>query len=72
VWVAGADGKATLKPVQGSSWVGRDWLITKGVAVGDQVIVDNLLKLRPGAAVAPKEAGPPGAPAAEPTKPAGK
>jgi membrane fusion protein (multidrug efflux system) len=56
VWVAGADGKAAMKPVEGSSWVGRDWLVTKGVANGDQVIVDNLLKLRPGAAVAPKEA----------------
>src|SRR6185369_12557709 len=58
VWVAGADGKAGLKPIEGSSWVGRDWLITKGVAVGDLVIVDNLLKLRPGASVAPKEATP--------------
>jgi len=71
VWVAGADGKATLKPVQGASWIGRDWLITKGVAMGDQVIVDNLLKLRPGAAVAPKEAPPPGAPAGS-GAPAGK
>jgi membrane fusion protein (multidrug efflux system) len=71
VWVAGADGKATLKAVQGSSWIGRDWLITKGVAMGDQVIVDNLLKLRPGVAVAPKEAPPPGAPAGS-GAPAGK
>ena len=71
VWVAGTDGKATLKAVQGSSWIGRDWLITKGVAMGDQVIVDNLLKLRPGAAVAPKEAPPPGAPAGS-GAPAGK
>jgi membrane fusion protein (multidrug efflux system) len=59
VWVAGVDGKASLKPVEGSSWVGRDWLITKGIAPGDQVIVDNLLKLRPGAPVAPKEAAAP-------------
>ena len=56
VWVAGADGKAALKPVEGSGWVGRDWLITKGIASGDQVIIDNLLKLRPGAPVAPKDA----------------
>jgi len=56
VWVAGADGKAVMKQVEGANWVGRDWLITKGIAVGDQVIVDNLLKLRPGAPVAPKEA----------------
>ena len=58
VWIAGADGKAAMKPVEGSSWVGRDWLITKGIASGDQVILDNLLKLRPGVPVAPKEATP--------------
>jgi membrane fusion protein (multidrug efflux system) len=62
VWVAGTDGKAVLKPIEGSSWIGRDWLITKGIAPGDQVIVDNLLKLRPGASVAAKEAGAPGGP----------
>jgi len=61
VWVAGADGKAMLKPIEGSSWIGRDWLITKGVAVGDQVIIDNLLKLRSGAPVAPKAAAQPAA-----------
>ncbi|MEO7762299.1 MAG: efflux RND transporter periplasmic adaptor subunit, partial [Casimicrobiaceae bacterium] len=53
VWVVGADGKAVLKPIEGSGWIGRDWLITKGVVPGDQIIVDNLLKLRPGAPVQP-------------------
>ena len=53
VWVAGADGKAALKPVEAASWIGRDWLIRKGLAAGDRVIVDNLLKLRPGAPVQP-------------------
>ena len=57
VWVAGADGKAMMKPIEAGSWQGRDWVIRKGLAPGDQVIVDNLLKLRPGAPVQPKEAG---------------
>jgi membrane fusion protein (multidrug efflux system) len=57
VWVAGADGKAAMKPVEASSWQGRDWVIRKGLAAGDNVIVDNLLKLRPGAPVQPKQAG---------------
>jgi membrane fusion protein, multidrug efflux system len=70
VWVAGPDGKAAMKPVEGSSWVGRDWLITKGIAPGDQVIVDNLLKLRPGALVAPKDAAQTGAQSAPPAVPA--
>lgn len=51
VWVAGADGKAVLKPVEAASWIGSDWLIRKGLAAGDRVIVDNILKLRPGAPV---------------------
>ena len=63
VWVAGADGKAALKPVEAASWIGRDWLIRKGLAAGDRVIVDNLLKLRPGAPVQPM------APAASVTAP---
>ena len=72
VWVAGADGKAAMKPVEAAGWVGRDWLIRKGLAAGDRVIVDNLLKLRPGAPVQPMAAAaqasgtaaPPAAPAA--------
>jgi membrane fusion protein (multidrug efflux system) len=56
-WVAGADGKAVLKPIEATSWQGRDWAIRKGLAPGDQVIVDNLLKLRPGAPVQAKQAG---------------
>ena len=34
-----------------ASWIGADWMVLGGLAAGDQVIVDNLLKLRPGAAV---------------------
>ena len=56
VWVVGPDGKAAMKPVEAASWVGRDWLIRKGLASGDRVIVDNLLKLRPGAPVQPMAA----------------
>lgn len=57
VWIAGADGKASLKPVTVGNWIGHDWLVYTGLAAGDQVIVDNLLKLRPGAAVQAKPAG---------------
>ena len=59
VWVMGADGKASPKPVQAGPWQGKDWVIRSGLAAGDKVITDNLLKLRPGAAVQP--APPPGA-----------
>ena len=62
VWVIGAEGKAAPKPVQTGPWQGSDWVITGGLAAGDKVITNNLMKLFPGAAV--QVAGdPPAAPA---------
>ncbi len=66
VWVAGADGKAAMRPVTASSWVGRDWQIRKGLESGERVIIDNLLKLRPGAPVQPTLAAATPVPAAAP------
>ena len=70
VWVVGPDGKAAMKPVEAASWVGRDWLIRKGLAAGDRVIVDNLLKLRPGSPVQPTLASAAAAAPAAPGSPA--
>lgn len=47
------DNKVAPKPVQTAEWHGKDWVITKGLQAGDKVIVDNLMKVRPGAPVAP-------------------
>jgi len=61
VFVVDKAGKAAMRPVQVGDWIGTDWVITGGLAAGDGVIVDNLLKLRPGSAVtalAPAEAKP--------------
>lgn len=73
VWVM-ADGKAVPKPVQVGPWQGKDWVIRAGLAAGDQVIVDNLIKLRPGAPVQPAPpagaGGPPGAAPAGASAPA--
>jgi membrane fusion protein, multidrug efflux system len=44
-------GKAVPTPVETGGWIGTDWVVRKGLKNGDQVIVDNLIKLRPGAAV---------------------
>ena len=52
VWVA-RNGKAVATPVETGAWIGSDWAIHKGLADGDQVIVDNLIKLSPDAPVAP-------------------
>jgi membrane fusion protein (multidrug efflux system) len=39
--------------VRTGAWIGTDWTILDGLKAGDRVIVDNLLRLRPGVAVAP-------------------
>jgi membrane fusion protein (multidrug efflux system) len=51
VWVIDAGGKAVQRPVQVGTWVGEDWIINSGLNVGDTVILDNLMKLKPGVAV---------------------
>ncbi|HZW72927.1 MAG TPA: efflux RND transporter periplasmic adaptor subunit, partial [Caldimonas sp.] len=59
VWTV-KDGKALPAPVEVGAWVGDGWAVRKGLNEGDSVIVDNLLKLRPGAPVAPHSASAPG------------
>jgi membrane fusion protein (multidrug efflux system) len=48
----------TPRPVQLGDWHGTDWIVLSGLNPGDRVIVDNILKLRPGAPVAPHDASP--------------
>lgn len=57
VWVARA-GKAVQVPVETGAWIGSDWVIHKGLSDGDQVIIDNLIKLSPDAPVAPQATSP--------------
>ncbi|UCV12648.1 efflux RND transporter periplasmic adaptor subunit [Dechloromonas denitrificans] len=64
VMLAGAEDKVAPRPVQLGEWRGKDWIVLGGLKAGDKVIVDNLMKLRPGAPVAPHGPGEkPGAPA---------
>ena len=67
VWLIGPDGKALRRKVETGSWIGSDWIITDGLRAGEEVIVDNLVKLRPGVAVKAESAHAPAAPA-EPSK----
>jgi len=55
--------------VQLGDWIGSDWMVLGGLAAGDRVIVDNLLKLRPGVPVSPLAPGK-GKPAESGTAPA--
>ena len=66
LFVLDQEGKAALRPVQLGDWIGSDWMVLGGLASGDRVIVDNLLKLRPGAAVSPL--APPVAPSSAPAQ----
>jgi len=79
VLVAGADGMVAQKRIVTTSAVGSDWVISSGLADGDQVIVDNLQKIGPGMPVKAKPAkangaaapaAPAPAPAAEGAAPA--
>lgn len=65
----GPENKVAPRPVQTGEWRGKDWVVLGGLKAGDKIIVDNLMKLRPGMPVAPNlpgqpPAGAPGAPGA--------
>ncbi|KMN36361.1 hemolysin D, partial [Chromobacterium sp. LK1] len=53
VWVVGADNKVQPRPITVSQDVGLDVLVESGLKAGDKVVVDNIIKLRPGADVKP-------------------
>src|SRR5438477_9640444 len=57
VWLVGPEGKALQRPIRAGTWLGKEWIVLDGLKAGDPVIVDNLVRLRPGAPVAAKKAG---------------
>jgi membrane fusion protein (multidrug efflux system) len=59
VMTVGPDNKVVPKPVQTANWYGSDIIVVGGLNDGDRVIVDNLIKVRPGAPVAPHAPGQP-------------
>lgn len=63
VMVVDAENKVVPRPVRTAEWRGKDWVIVGGLQAGDKVVVDNLIKLRPGMTVAPHPpSSPPGTP----------
>ncbi|BEV09047.1 efflux RND transporter periplasmic adaptor subunit [Methylophilus sp. DW102] len=44
---------AAVRPIVAGGWFDNRWTVLDGLKAGDQVIVDNLIKVRPGAPVAP-------------------
>jgi membrane fusion protein (multidrug efflux system) len=69
--VVGEGNLVAVRLLQTSRTVGNRWLVTGGLKPGDQVIVDNLQKIRPGSPVKPV-AAPATDEAAAPKSPAGR
>jgi len=65
VMTVGPGDKVVPKTVQTANWIGDDIIVTGGLDEGDRVIVDNLVKVRPGAPVAPHAPGQAPAPPAQ-------
>jgi membrane fusion protein (multidrug efflux system) len=70
VLTVNAQGTVEPRPVQVGDWSGEDWVITGGLKAGDQVIVDGMVKARPGSPV--KIAQAPTAPSQPGQAPAGQ
>ncbi|HEY4804181.1 MAG TPA: efflux RND transporter periplasmic adaptor subunit, partial [Paraburkholderia sp.] len=51
VWTVDNDGKAQQRAVETGEWNGNDWVIKSGLRPGDHVVIDNTLRLLPGAPV---------------------
>jgi membrane fusion protein (multidrug efflux system) len=54
VWTVGEGGKVVPTPIRTGNWIDRNWVVLSGLKPKDQVVVDNLIKIRPGTVVAPK------------------
>jgi len=72
VAVVGADNKADIRPVTVGERIGSDWIISKGLQPGEQVIAEGTQKVRAGMTVSPKPFVPDAPAAATPAKPGDK
>jgi membrane fusion protein (multidrug efflux system) len=59
VMTVNAQGMVEPRPVEVGQWAGADWIITSGINPGDRVIVDGVMKARPGTPVKIAEGKPP-------------
>lgn len=58
VYVLDSDNIAQMRPIEPGPWSGDSWLVEAGVAVGDRVVVEGLVKVRPGSPVTPVQRAP--------------
>ena len=69
--VVNAEGKVEARSVKVSRTIGDQWLVEEGLKAGDRVLVEGVMKVKPGMPVQATEAGapPPAAPASPPAPP---
>lgn len=76
VAVVGTENKVDIRPVAVGERIGSDWIVSKGLQAGEQVIAEGTQKVRAGMTVNPKpfvlEAPAAGTPAAGGEKPSGQ
>lgn len=53
VWVVTRDNKIERRDLVVGAWYGDDWIVEKGLAAGESVVVDGTQKVAPGATVRP-------------------
>ena len=66
VYVVNGRDVVEQRPVALGEWVGDGWVVETGIKGGDRVVVDRLMQVRPGTAVAVADAAAPAAPATRP------
>jgi membrane fusion protein (multidrug efflux system) len=65
-WVVDQDNKVQRRDLVVGAWLGRDWIIDRGLGAGEMVVVEGIQRLRQGATVAPAPWTPPPAAASGP------
>ncbi|MDD3597675.1 efflux RND transporter periplasmic adaptor subunit [Sulfuricurvum sp.] len=55
VYTVEANNTVTPKPVVPGEWIGENVVINGGISVGEKIVADNLVKLKPGAEIIPAE-----------------
>ena len=53
VWTVGPDNKVVPTPLKMGAWSGKNWIVLSGLKPSDRVVVDQIIKIRPGAPVVP-------------------
>jgi membrane fusion protein (multidrug efflux system) len=69
VLLVGPGDKATPRAIRADRTIGDKWLVTSGLASGEKVITEGLVKIKSGQTVRPVPAGSPPAPAAAGMRP---